>query len=325
MKSSDTVGERLSKRDGADQIAERKFFTRRNLARFIRNPTKAPKYVGKAVNAKYYDYTNTSSFNDSGVDIFREDWDNLIVLDACRFDYFKKYSDLPGKLTKKESKASMTHEWLTANFTDRRLHDLVYVSANGNFLHQRKAMNSAVHEFIGLWDDEYRTGEMNRVTPPGIVTKHAVDAAENYSRKRLLVHYLQPHYPYIGPGAEGITPEGSLEQMVVENRLTTEKLRELYRENLEIVIEEVHDLLSHLEGKTVVTSDHGEMLGERSYPMPIRQYSHPRGIYTNELVEIPWLTYTRGQRRRIVEDEPETVEYDDEGVEEHLRQLGYAL
>ena len=48
------------------------------------------------------------------VNMMEEDWDFLIVLDACRFDYFSEfYGDFfDGKLEKKISAGCSTVEWL---------------------------------------------------------------------------------------------------------------------------------------------------------------------------------------------------------------------
>ncbi|WP_458206757.1 hypothetical protein [Haladaptatus sp. NG-SE-30] len=37
--------------------------------------------------------------NDGAVDIFDEDWDNLVILDVCRYDAFAVRSSLPGMLS----------------------------------------------------------------------------------------------------------------------------------------------------------------------------------------------------------------------------------
>lgn len=282
-----------------------------------------PSMALQELNRIYFDLTNSSDYFDGGIDIFEEDWDNLIILDACRYDKFSERADLPGELHKRKSLASMTHEWVRANFTGQKAHDTVYVSANGRFAHQRDETNAEVHEFIGLWDTDHRYGERN-LAPPEIVTGHALDAAEEYPNKRLIVHYLQPHQPYIGPTGEQFEREKNLHEMMRSNDATDELLETAYDENLDIVLEDVRELLETLPGKTVVTSDHGELLGEREFPIPIRRYGHPSGIYLSELVDIPWLVYQNGERKEIVSDEPEsTVDYDEEALEEHLKNMGY--
>ena len=50
--------------------------------------------------------------------IHESDFDTLIILDAQRFDFFKKYSKFKGKLIKAHSKAAHTYEWLEKTFPD---------------------------------------------------------------------------------------------------------------------------------------------------------------------------------------------------------------
>jgi hypothetical protein len=289
----------------------------------IRKGLRNPDMVLQELNRLYFDLTNKSEYYDEGINIFKEDWDNLIILDACRYDKFSERADLPGQLKKRKSQASMTHEWIRANFTDKKAHDTVYVSANGRFVHQQDETNAEVHEFVGLWDTDYRYGDRNLALPE-MVTEHALEAAEEYPNKRLIVHYLQPHQPYIGPTGEQFEREKNLHKMMQTNDASDKLLETAYDENLDIVLDDLKELLASLPGKTVVTSDHGELLGEQEFPIPIRRYGHPEGIYVGELVDIPWLVYQDGERKEVVADESEdSVDYDEAALEEHLKNMGY--
>jgi hypothetical protein len=91
------------------------------------------------------------------------------------------------------------------------------------------------------------------------------------------------------------------------------------------VLPYIEDLLSELGGKTVVTSDHGNLLGERTSPIPVRDWGHPLSLYAEELVSVPWVTFGNGERREIVAEilEKESSQTTDEVVTERLEQLGY--
>lgn len=68
-----------------------------------------------------------------GFDIFEETWDNLIILDACRYDFFKEAiqrSKIKGKLKLKISKGSHTISFLTRNFDKTFYDEIVYLTAN---------------------------------------------------------------------------------------------------------------------------------------------------------------------------------------------------
>ena len=100
---------------------------------------------------------------------------------------------------------------------------------------------------------------------------------------------------------------------------------EAYRENLELVLPHVERLLDTIPGKTVVTSDHGNMIGESSFPVPVREYGHPDGIYTPELVTVPWHVYTNGERREITTQEREQTSESESSsdISDRLEALGY--
>lgn len=56
---------------------------------------------------------------------------------------------------------------------------------------------------------------------------------------------------------------------------------EAYRGNLKLVIEEENKLTEELEGKVVLTSDHGNCIGKYGI------YAHPPGLRVKELVKVP--------------------------------------
>lgn len=95
-----------------------------------------------------------------------------------------------------------------------------------------------------------------------------------------------------------------------------------YRSNLELVMEPVWRLVESLDGKTVVTSDHGNLIGERGWPVPMRLYGHPTGVRLPGLVRVPWAT-VEGERREIEGEETTDNLADDGVVAERLEDLGY--
>ncbi|QPV62689.1 hypothetical protein I7X12_18485 [Halosimplex litoreum] len=291
----------------------------------VRKGLTDPGMALQELNRWYYAARNDGGYHDRGVDIFGADWDNLVILDACRYDEFAARADLPGTLEKRRSRASMTHEWVRANFEGKQLHDVVYVSASGRFLHAQQDLNAEVHEFVSLIDQSEAYGEA-KVCPPDVVTDRALEAAHEHPDKRLIVHYLQPHMPYLGPSGETFEYHSSLDESVRRSSVSDEALRRAYRENLDMVLDDVSKLFEQLQGKTAVTSDHGELLGERERPLPVKRYGHPSGIYVPELVEVPWHIYTNGGRKEVVAEPPEAeLEYDEEAIKDHLKDIGYAV
>ena len=289
--------------------------------------------VVRETNRLYFAHRNRRGYNDAGIDIFAEDWDTLVVLDACRFDAFAARSDLPGRLESRESRGSMTPEWLHANFAGRDLTDTVYVTANSQFA-ANDGFDATLHAVISVWGADYEIGDraVGALPSPETVTEEALAAVRRYPQKRLIVHYLPPHRPYLGPAGCSIDSELKLKELPGEIRRNPAVARDTiwtaYIENVEIALEEVRELIETIPGRTVVSADHGELLGEPLPPLGLSQYGHPRGIYREALVRVPWHVHTNGERPEIVAETPDRKRdfgetYDDRDIERTLADLGY--
>jgi len=267
----------------------------------------------------------------TGVEFFDEDWDNLLLLDACRYDVFAERADLPGTLRARQSKASATREFLSVYIDGADLRDTVYVTANPQLYRRRGEIAANFHDVVDVWRDE-GWDEDYRTVHPETVAAAAEAAAERHPHKRLLVHFLQPHYPFIGETGQRHLDLGSLvfgpEVVHGDVDVDDELLWRAYRENVDIALSSVRRLLVVLGGRTVVTADHGELLGERVLPLPMREYGHPAGIRAPALNTVPWFVHEHGERRTITREDDDGRRHDepavdDAVVEERLRQLGY--
>ena len=159
-------------------------------------------------------------------------------------------------------------------------------------------------------------------------------ARARYPGRRLISHFMQPHYPFLSlPDLSGFT-DIVLDQArnptrrrtlqdktenIIENIYSTNPqflrrlgirrivdnlpikvrrpyrvkqvaeeagiplLLEAYRDNLRVALGEVAKLTERLPGKMVVTSDHGELLGEGG------KYEHASLSNDPILLEVPWL------------------------------------
>lgn len=284
-----------------------------------------------------------------------QDWDNLIILDACRWDVFSDRNTLNGELQKVVSRGGKTSEFMEKTFDGRQLWDTVYVTGNGNIEKFNDEIFYAVKKTYSNNMNHTKDGFL-----PNIVFEAAKDAYEEHPDKRLLIHFLQPHAPYLGPTADNLREQlreekglkfrktqlvegdtlsevADLDENRVVNTLmdaerhgyiSSEQLREVYAENLQVVLEYVEDLVSILDGKTVITSDHGELLGSPSgmftkvFEPP--KYSHRRQTWVPELRFVPWLEIEATKRREVVREEPIGGEEVDEGnINHNLYALGY--
>lgn len=295
--------------------------------------------LSRRVNRGFHRRLGSLKYNQSGCEVVAADWDFLVVLDACRPAALRavlrgetqsrnRYNALSvdglltqGDLQRRKSRGSHTVEWLWGNFVDRQLHDTVYVSANVQpFLYQDGLNCHAVeHVWLDGFDPDLGT------VPPAEMTDAALDIAARFPNKRLVVHYLQPHYPF----RQGTTNE--LGTMAFWNAVAAgqidvsrDQLRGWHRDNLEWVLPEVERFLSKVDGRAIITSDHATALGDRVNPFPIREWGHPWGIYARSLIEVPWLSVRNGSRRRLVREPPiEETGPDIDQARKQLAELGY--
>lgn len=93
-------------------------------------------------------------YGTGGIDVMDQDWDNLIILDACRADYFEQVADLSifDEYRVVTSKASATPEFVEKTFTGREFGDTVYVNSNPHI--SRDAPDS-FHKRYDLWTEAF--------------------------------------------------------------------------------------------------------------------------------------------------------------------------
>lgn len=135
-------------------------------------------------------------------DVMKESWDYLIVLDACRYDYFeRKYKNFfYGELENRMSLGSATPEWCRNQFKGY-FSDVVYVSGNP-YINSKTAIagfNAKEHFYkvIDVWDFGW-SKELWTVTPEE-VSAATLNSIAKFPKKRVIIHYMQPHVPYISP------------------------------------------------------------------------------------------------------------------------------
>jgi hypothetical protein len=277
-----------------------------------------------------------------GVHIVEEDWDNLVILDACRFDIFEEHNTIEGEFSKRRSVASSTPSFLRENFGEEQHHDIVYVTANPqvNYWLDESQFHAVVNVWDTGWDDQKRT------VMPEHMMNATIEALETYANKRIISHFVQPHFPFIGPTAEReLGEQGGFATgrarvsdisdpdtsdypepwtMLENGAVDMDTVWDSYVECLTETLPYIKDLVESLQGKTVITADHGNMAGEYAWPFPVRIYGHPGQILTDELVTIPWLEID-GERREITAEPPnESLSVDvDADVASRLEELGY--
>lgn len=113
------------------------------------------------------------------MDVMAEDWTNLIILDACRYDMFedelKDNSWMDFEVEKRRSPASESRQFMRASWVRKELHDTIYVTANPHA--ETTIPDGTFHDVMPLyseeWVDEYET------VHPAIVAREGILAREN--------------------------------------------------------------------------------------------------------------------------------------------------
>jgi hypothetical protein len=189
---------------------------------------------------------------------------------------------------------STTQLWMRKNFAADHaatMAETVYVCGN-----PFSAVELDPNDFRAL-DEVWRDVWTDPGTVPSeAVTDRAIRAARKHDPRRLIVHYLQPHWPFLsrlemveGPGRRqfGAQDWRDVWGKLRDGDLERDEVWAGYRENLELALDKVAVLLRNVDAETaVVTSDHGNALGEWLV------YGHPPTMPHDCLRVVPWIETT---------------------------------
>ncbi len=170
-------------------------------------------------------------------------------------------------------------------------------------------------EFISLFDRAvYEDGKQLH---PEMVTDCAITVGRESDWDRLIIHYMQPHHPFI---QRDDPPRSHREPFAYLNDGGHfEEVWEGYLGNLRLALDAVELLLENLDAeKTVITADHGELFGE------LGQTGHGVGIPHPNLRKVPWVETTASDTGSY---EPEYERTEERAAEDELQErleaLGY--
>lgn len=309
-------------------------YTIDQILKGLKRTRKNPKYLVREINCQAHTYLSGPNYNHNGSAILEEDWDTLLIFDACRYDIFAEHNILPGDLEFRISRGSHTSEFLVGNFQDKELYDTVYTTATPQLARRNDQINVDFHNVYNIWNTN-RWDQSVGTVPPDKMTDAAKEAHQSHPHKRHIIHYLQPHYPFLYSnihtkefefclGSDGVYDvwhqifQGEID-------ISSKDIWKAYKKNLDLVLKEAQRLIKSIDGKIVVTSDHGNMIGERASPLPIREWGHPARLYTPELITVPWLIHNSGGRRAIRKDRPKSQgsEINEDKIQDRLKNLGY--
>lgn len=266
-----------------------------------------------------------------GTNVYDREWDILIILDGCRHDMYQELiRPCPG-LT---SVGTASTEWLANTFTEDRADEMsrtAYITGNG-YSHQLDP------DAFGLLDETwlYARDDERGTMPPGPLTDRAITAARSGEYDRIIVHYMQPHYPFLSGPVSGTTldfqsgfgmgdgprDEIGIWKQISEGQRDPDPVIESYRANLDYVWPHVERVLNNVDGTVAISADHGNSLGEWGI------WGHKVGIPTRGLVRVPWDVRECTDSKEYEPDTYSRSTRDDvadvsDAVTEHLADLGY--
>lgn len=290
----------------------------------------------------------------------------LIVLDACRYDTFEdQWTEyLDGELERVTSVAGNTPNYVNTAWPDG--YDLTYVSANPQISDRAQQLHGFDYRptahfdtIVDVWADYWdpSTG----TTPPEPVTRVALDRIAAGDR-RLVVHYMQPHSPFIGGGTEieahrldadderisrareerghwrevaeerdpldiqesgRIQPTEHLHEMFDSGEIGPEDIWPAYRSNLNRVLAAVRELVVRIDPSIPVVVTADH--GEIIGDASYYGFGHPHTMHP-AVRDVPWLEIEwdlQGTVEEAYEPTLKTTRENDLSVRNRLEQLGY--
>lgn len=215
-----------------------------------------------------------------------------------------------------------------------RLPDLL---AGASPVERHDAVVYTDHVYRESWGCEVDGGYLD-VTHPAVVTDRAWRAWRDHDLDRLVVHYMQPHLPFrarpdwfgrrdglddFGESDDTDSPaqpyasEGKeIWKRVRDGELGRDAVWAAYRDNLRWVLEDIDRLRRAVDADLLVTSDHGNGMGEWGV------WSHPPNSRVPVLRRVPWV-HCEGRGQGGFESVGRGGEGVDAGVDEQLAALGY--
>lgn len=294
------------------------------------------------IRSLYYAYIGCylafTSFYPIGKDIYSEDWDLIIILDACSIEAIREVADEYDFIRDVDtviSIASNSPEWMVNTFRTSNIDEInntTYITANtqaervfyrndrlpfydvapiGRLKDSRVSPN-AFEQFDKVY--RYGTEDKLNVVPPEKITDRAIITGRKTEWERMIVHYMQPHEPYLD--------DERLHSPLPKLRkgdISYNEVWEAYVNNLRRALDSVEILLNNIDAKKVIiTSDHGEAFGRLSF------YGHPVGCPLPEVRKVPWVeTSSIDMNEYEPEGRKKGEEANEEEIKSQLKSLGY--
>lgn len=256
---------------------------------------------------------------DPGEPIWTRDWDLLIVLDAARYDLMTEVVeeyDYVEHLEPFYSAASQSARWMQINFAPEhyeRMRETIYVTGNPR-TDEHLAEPESFLQFDDVW--KYAWDEDRGTILPGPITDRAIALHREHRPERMIIHYMQPHYPMV---PEPFESDEKVWNLLRDGKVEREEVWRRYRDNLRYVLDALPTLLNSVDAENaVITADHGNLVGE------LGLYGHFGRVPHPSLRKVPWARTTATDTGEYVPSvEPPEVDVATDDVERRLGDLGY--
>lgn len=273
-----------------------------------------------------------------GRSIFSADWDICIILDSARVDMLREAWPRDDEISSVWSRGSITTEWLANTFRQsqrRNVARTAHVTASPHsqtVFRDRQYLTNAddvsirypdppvvspntFAAFYELWRSH---ATIENAVPPDVMADATLEAYERHGK--VVAHWLQPHEPFIAPGATlvgGGATATNVWRGLRNGTLDSDDVWQSYQANLEYALRHVQTVVENADASVLITADHGNAFGEWGV------YGHPYAWPQPEVRKVPWL---QTQARDIGDHTPEPIldsEATSETVAEQLKALGY--
>ena len=225
----------------------------------------------------------------NGFNILRESWDICLILDACRYDLFMSVADDYDFITHVEKRWSIASEskaWMNRTFRFEDCSDIIYICGNP-LLEDTKVKLSKFHRVIQPWKTQWDS-DVGTIRSEEL-TDILIDNMDKISEKRIIVHYMQPHYPFISDivnspkmsaGPIKHDEDYNIWDLLKNGKYTENEIWQGYQDNLRYVLDDIERI--EFTGEICITSDHANAMGEHGV------YGHPKQSNNPFVREVPY-------------------------------------
>lgn len=292
-----------------------------------------------------------------GMNVFEQNWDILVLLDTCRTDALKEVEgeyEFLNDIKEIWSVGSTSKEWVEQTFTEKYADEIAntaYVTGNpfsntllnererseygsthdtwldnskfaNRFIKDTAVDGSSLGHLEPLWGTTGPDAPFEESQHPKQLTDYTIKAFRTGDYERVISHYMQPHSPYFASSNRysKLMQHEKAPFRVLKNggKEEKEKVWEAYLDNLRYALDYIQVLIENVDGKVVISADHGELLGDH------RMYYHMPGNPHPKLKKVPWVE-VEAENKQTLEPDVALTGHDSaqEASEEQLEALGY--